>query len=488
MMTRLFLTLAAAWPVVLAYPTLAAAEPTQQPPTERSTTTYQFVPVPETAAQETGISKIIFLNRCEGGCIVKPGDNDARANTSSIVKQTSAISEFAYSDEVWNQVVDCVKEVYAPYDVEIVTEDPGNSTFHHEAIVAGDPSEVGLPENVGGIAPLSCKALNNVISFSFANAEFSGGDPIDICWTVAQESAHAFGLDHALNCYDPMTYLFVNPDTGASCGTRFFRDKDVQCGEYEGQPHKCVMMCSGSPPVQNSHQQLINVFGPNPKPIAGPEVTLMDPAPGTAVEDGFAIRFHALDDRGISHADLYINGWLWDSIDGHTIDQADVLYYMRAPDYPDGVLDLEIRAYNDLEVSGSATVQVQKGEPCQNADQCLEGMICDGGGCTYPPPTQELGDTCEIDRDCKTLLCAHAGEESHCTQDCIPGVVTSCPDNYECRAVGSGGVCWPAAEKGGDDGGCAIGGGAGLPAAWLGMGLVALFFGIGKRYRARSRG
>ena len=34
------------------------------------------------------------------------------------------ISEFAFSQAVWDEVVQCVKDVYAPYNVQVVTEDP----------------------------------------------------------------------------------------------------------------------------------------------------------------------------------------------------------------------------------------------------------------------------------------------------------------------------------------------------------------------------
>ena len=43
-------------------------------------------PVEDLAADaaKADISKILFVNRCEGGCVITPGANDARANTSSI--------------------------------------------------------------------------------------------------------------------------------------------------------------------------------------------------------------------------------------------------------------------------------------------------------------------------------------------------------------------------------------------------------------------
>src|SRR5262249_44279320 len=155
------------------------------------------------------------INRCLGGCVLTPGVNDARNNTSSIIQSTVTISEFHLpgdavdQDEAFNQIVDCVRDVYSPYDVEIVTDDPGTELFHHQAILAGTPEELGLDGTIGGIAPASCDPLNNVISFSFANRPDS--DVETMCWTLAQESAHSFGLpNHVYDCHDPMTYLAQN--------------------------------------------------------------------------------------------------------------------------------------------------------------------------------------------------------------------------------------------------------------------------------------
>lgn len=140
-------------------------------------------------------SNIIFLNRCVGGCTIYPGYDDSRTNTSSVVAgthgQTAYISEFAYGQAEWDDIVECVTRVYEPFGVVITDQDPGNVS-HFEAIVAGTDDEIST--SAGGIAPASCGVINNAITFSFANQ----GSLSQMCWTVAQETAHAFGLDHEL--------------------------------------------------------------------------------------------------------------------------------------------------------------------------------------------------------------------------------------------------------------------------------------------------
>jgi hypothetical protein len=412
------------------------------------------------------ISNILFVNRCPGNCLLTPGVNDARLDTSTVIDETTQVSEFEHSDEVFDQVIECLRDVYAPYDVDIVTEDPGDDVFHHEAILAGRPQEIGRPQNVGGIAPYSCEPLNNVISFSFANQ--LGPDVEDLCWTVAQESAHAFGLpSHVYDCLDPMTYL------EGPCGRKYFRNRAIECGEFE--PGTC--QCGGS--AQNSHRELLRTFGPGTEPPP-PEVALLYPEADATVDDNFSIFFTAVDPRLVDHVDVYLNGVRVTTMDGHDYPRRAETYDLRAPDHPDGYIDVEIRAYNEISgEAGVARTRVLKGEPCQSTDDCFDFMECSEGSCAYPAPAGELGDECEYDQYCLSGPCAEVGGDRRCTQSCTLGVADACPEGYECLEPG---YCW----GGGGDGGCGAAGGRDgqLPLAMLGVAAAAL---LARRRRATAR-
>jgi len=82
-----------------------------------------------------------------------------------------------------------VRATYAPFAVQIVTERPSSGNYHM-AIVAGTPQNVGEQNAVGGVSPYTCGYIPNAVSFSFAN--IYGGSVDDICWTVAQETAHSW--------------------------------------------------------------------------------------------------------------------------------------------------------------------------------------------------------------------------------------------------------------------------------------------------------
>src|SRR5690349_6694534 len=85
-------------------------------------------PVEQFATPQAQISKIIYLERCRGGCTVtKSNVNDARALASTIPVTPGGhtISEYrdgagdtgAMADAEWAALVQCMKEVYSPYDV-----------------------------------------------------------------------------------------------------------------------------------------------------------------------------------------------------------------------------------------------------------------------------------------------------------------------------------------------------------------------------------
>ncbi|MGE0399532.1 MAG: hypothetical protein AB7T06_22650, partial [Kofleriaceae bacterium] len=208
------------------------------------------------AAQVGNVSKIIYLERCSGGCTVTKGTDDARAYTTSIPDDPGqyTLAEWKNSqglvgqaaDEEWAMLVQCVKEVYSPFDVEITDVKPTSPTYHMN-IVAGLPGDLGLSNGVGGISPgVGCTPVDNRITYTFANSYRSTNVVYrtnTLCQVVAQETAHTYGLDHSFSfgsgnltrsaCNDPMTY---RTDCG---GQRFFRNEPATCGEYSPMPCAC---------------------------------------------------------------------------------------------------------------------------------------------------------------------------------------------------------------------------------------------------------
>jgi hypothetical protein len=437
-------------------------------------------------------NETIFLNNCATDCNIKPGATDATTDTTSIASAPATFHEFAWMPGEWAQVVQCVKEAYSPYAVNVTDVRP--LTEYSEAIVAGDPANIGLPAGVGGVGPSSpdCSPMTNQIAFAFAEtavADFAQEDDGNrvwgICWVISQEIAHAYGLpNHEIKfvdgesaCSDPMTY---QSDCG---GQKFFRNRAAQCGDFAAKTCVCT-------PTVNSHLKLTSVFGAGTSLIPAPTVSIMSPNMGDPVVSGFTVHPDALSRRGIGHVDLYLNNHLWLTTPGAKFGpagQPETVYTLVAPNtVPDGVIDIVAKAYDDLEIeTDSATVTVTKGQPCADASKCLTGQKCTAGKCFWDAPTGVLGDSCTYNEFCTTGLCQNSDIGQYCTQACVVNSADACPANFDCIATSDAqGVCLP--HGGGSGGCCSVEGRESNRSIWAHIGLGVLAMGF--IFRRRSRG
>lgn len=434
---------------------------------------------PQPHAQTAGT---LFLNRCAGGCtITKGGINDAKSNISQIPDGSASeyfVSEFAWGDQEWNDILTCVREVYSPYAVQVVDVEPTGGIAYNEAIVAGSDHEIGV--NAGGIAPVTsdCSPYSFVISFTFAN-QYGPNDRVNnLCAVAAQESGHSFGLDHTYafldgtsGCRDPMSYR------GDCGGQKFFRNDIAICGEFSArQSCRC-----GS--TQQSHLKLLTVLGPGTPITSPPVVTVKQPAADAVIPNGQVVIATASAQRGIRSVELWLNGYLWGTALGArwgSNGQPETDYGIMLPaDVPDGIIDIVIKAKDDIDITTTApTITVTKGAPCASADTCAAGQRCDAGRCLWDPPAGEVGDPCTFEQFCKSGICSGTAEQQICTQACVVGVADSCPMDLTCVESTPGqGVCF----FGGDEceGGCC---GCSLVAAdqptWLHAGLSLGLLGL----------
>lgn len=243
----------------------------------------------------------IYLNRYGG--TYSPGPDDSRNNTSIIPNSTSNVSGYSGSEADWQQVVVCLEDMFSRFNAVIVETEPGSGAYI-EAVIGGTPGQVGLPNGVGGVAPIdnfNCGVIQNAIVFAFSDN--FGSAPQTTCEVAAQEIAHAISLDHEFHCPDPMTYL-------NGCGQKEFRDYDAQCGEYS--PRSCN--CGRA--RQNSVQVLTEKLGANtgqpppPPPPADPVPPLIgitSPADGDVLQENSTITVTATasDDVQLAATELF---------------------------------------------------------------------------------------------------------------------------------------------------------------------------------------
>jgi uncharacterized protein (TIGR03382 family) len=221
-------------------------------------------------------SRVIYLNR--DGAILRPGENDARSDISSVVSEPTLITPWDIDDDTWDETVGCVKELYARFDVTVTDRDPGNVP-HIEAIFGGHPNDVGLPDNVAGVSPFTtdCSTIENSIVFTFTDV--LPDDSRLMCEVMAQEIAHSFGLDHEMLASDPMTYLDYS-------GNRTFKDQMAPCGELGNRP--CGIDGHVCREKQSSVQLLESRLGRRGDPSSDPGAHDATTGSATATEPGGA--------------------------------------------------------------------------------------------------------------------------------------------------------------------------------------------------------
>jgi len=199
----------------------------------------------------TESSRIVYLNR--EGATLRAGVDDAAENRSSVVRAAGLVlaelPEFAGSSAEWHALKACIRGRFAAYNLRITDRRPLPTESYIMAVFGGDARALGRAgaQEVGGLAPFNGQPSPRRVVFVFTEALHR--DPAAMCETASMELAHAFGLDHAYDCADIMSYL-------PRCGPRRFLDQETPCGEHT------TRLCARGAATQNSHRYLLELLGP----------------------------------------------------------------------------------------------------------------------------------------------------------------------------------------------------------------------------------
>lgn len=264
----------------------------------------QLLPPVGPTASALATSKVIYLNK--NGVTLSPGNNDSRTNRSTLAQQTTTLPAWNVSAATWTATVNCMKELFAPFDVTVTETDPGQ-TPHMEAVFGGSPGQLGMPNGVAGVSPFTndCAVIENSIVFTFTNV--IPADARLACEIMAQEVAHSYGLDHELLASDPMTYLDYT-------GNRSFKNQTASCGEDTQRP--CGINGSTCRANQNSVALLTERLGAKTGDTQPPTGTIASPSTGATVPPGFNIYVNAADNTMVASAKLYVDGVVTDTKTG----------------------------------------------------------------------------------------------------------------------------------------------------------------------------
>jgi MYXO-CTERM domain-containing protein len=445
-----WVVLGAALVAVPSVPRIAAAEVWQD----------RYLPCPEPDGVNelalTASSHILYVNDClPNGCQVRSGSDSSLTNSSSIGTQgqTVTMQPYMHGEAHFTEVIDCLKDTFAPFDIQVVTEDPGPSVAHFEVMAAGTSAQLN-PDimGAGGIAPfISCNAQrNNLLAFVFANQ--TAGIPY-LCGAIAHEAGHVWGLSHSMDPLDPMTYM----DLGS---LKVWQNNDQVCGTDAPQNCRCF------PDTQNSFRYLRDTFG-LAQGLAEPTLVINNPKDGAWVKPGFGISATFTSpletltvamtvDSGAAQAAM--NGVLaWNA--PTTVAPGPHAVKIDATDFADRVV--------------SQTVNVKVTASCASGNSCDDGFHCLGGFCLPGQAVDGgLGATCADNSECITNTCSSDGTSSLCTGTCDANA--SCPSGFDC--IDGANVCWPV-----EDTGCSATGSSGSSSLVVMLG--AMLFGLRRRQR-----
>ncbi len=414
--------------------------------------------------------RTLYLNRY-GGSYTMGSPNDAASNISSVGAGT--IPPFGGTDAEWTQLVTCTRLMFDRFSLEITEDEPTGQ--HIEAVVGGRAAMIGQTTDWGGYAPLPDCAnptIESSIVFVFSEQPGLVGDMQTACEVLAQEAAHALGLDHEYLCEDPMTYR-------EGCQPKTFQNVAAPCGEYAEQ----ACRCGGT--VQNSVQLLLERLGP--ADAEPPTVTVTSPADGAQVPIGFEVLAEAQDNDLITKVELLVDGVY------QVADNAPPYRLSTPRSIGPGLHTIDVRAYDNGANRAAVTLMLTVVADCAvDADCAAADQTCAGGACLGTH-----GAGCEENEDCATSLCAEpaGGGDPVCTSYCSGPDAAACPAGTSCVAPVAGfSKCFPAGAGGcgchapGGTGGGAGGGAAGAGAAGaIAAGVFFVLAAFARRQRRARR-
>lgn len=297
-----------------------------------------LAPTAESAAA-AGDPQVVYLNFSDGTeTVTRAAVDDAVTNRAVIGGAspypafqwpsitTGLVTRAAFIQEIARQV----HARFAPYNVLITTRRPEKGPYT-QVMIGGHPRDLGLLDDVGGLALLDCPNVEPA-NLVFAFPEKLRGSDHALVVTIAQEAAHAFGLEHTQNrvdlmnpVLDPRQERFVDAES-AILG-------EPACGR-------------GS---QNSHRLLLQIVGPwlgdekpfvddNPLDRTPPAIVELFPPPGAALAQPFSVIVGATDETALDRVVLTVGGV------AHTRTHAPYAWSLSG--FPAGPLELGVSVFD----------------------------------------------------------------------------------------------------------------------------------------------
>jgi hypothetical protein len=225
------------------------------------------------------VPRIVYLNFSNGTETLRQARSDDAPTNTSQIGAASPYPPFRWPTvttgaltraDLVGRIARRVHEVFLPYNVLITLTRPAAGPYTM-VMIGGRPRDINLGLDVAGVAFMDCTDAqpSNLV---FAFAEVLRGNEQGLVATIAQEAAHAFGLEHTDRPEDLM-HPMVDPRQ-----SRFLDEEMPLLGDR---------ICGRT--TQNSHRRLLELVGAWPgvsKPLddgtradrTPPALALLEPA------------------------------------------------------------------------------------------------------------------------------------------------------------------------------------------------------------------
>jgi len=191
-------------------------------------------------------------------------------------------------------VVQVMRNDLGKYNIHVTDVRPASGDYDMEMIGDWNPAPGG---GFAGVAPsIDCFNSNGgEVSFTL---DYTSA-PTGIAKAVLQEIAHTWGLEHVDSKADllyPTTQSVPDPTYVDECfqivrlddSNQPVPENNIQCENQHAQ------FC-GQSNFQNSHQELLQIFGPGSPDLTAPTVEITAPADGAEVDPKFDLMLNAAD-------------------------------------------------------------------------------------------------------------------------------------------------------------------------------------------------
>ena len=241
------------------------------------------------------------------GAVIGGGPDDATTNSSELAEQFGFTGEYppwGGSEAQRTALMGAVAADWAPFDVAVVDARPSEGDY---AMTMVGPADHPFGMGTNSTGPIDCMDANpRNIAFVFFSADDLGGSAsVGVQATeISQEFAHGFGLEHVSGSEAQADIMFPSNESlnAAFIDECFVLSGMVQCSTQ----HEMLSGCDTG--EQNSHAELIGLFGAAKADTLAPLVELTMPEDGAELPASEPVEVVAVasDDVGVLEVELFV--------------------------------------------------------------------------------------------------------------------------------------------------------------------------------------